>query len=441
MSYRWLTIISVLVVTASSCASYSPIPLPDRANLGQRLPASEVSLDMNAVAAVAVLNNPELQTARAKASVGEAQAFAAGLLPNPQVSASLDHPTNQQTGLVNGYTLGLSYDLQALLTHPAKAAAANAARDQAQLDLLWQEWQTIAEARNLYVQSLIGAAKQEFLVGADEKYAVLTTRSARALQAGDIALDQVTGDAAVLLDIRSRLGAARRITLQAQQGLHALMGLAPDTPVPLQALLLPDVPDREAVAHALGRVSQARPDLRALQAGYRSQEKILLKSVLSQFPNISVGFTKASDTSNVHTIGLGVSLNLPLFDQGQGEIAIQQATLAQLYAEYQARLDQTEGEAWRLWTEMTELTEEIRATEGLLPQLQTTAETAARAYESGDLTVSAYLTLLNTLLGAQAQFFDLKQSLWTDAIALSTVLGTQVDPRSGKDGAPRGAVP
>ena len=42
----------------------------------------------------------------------------------------------------------------------------------------------------------------------------------------------------------------------------------------------------------------SRPDLRALQFGYRSQEETLRKSVLSQFPSLTLGVGTANDTTN-----------------------------------------------------------------------------------------------------------------------------------------------
>ena len=437
MRFPFPLVTAALLLVLSGCATYSANPLPEKNDLNSTVPAPGApALDMDAVATVAVLNNPDLKAARAKARVAGAQAFAAGLLPNPQLTANLDHPTDHDVGLVNGYGLGLSYDLQALLTHPAAAAAANAARDQAELDLLWQEWQTVAQARTLYVQNIIATEKHGYLADAEQKYAAQAERSGRALQAGDITIDQAGTDLAVLLDIRSQLGEADRSALQADRSLHSLLGVAPDVRVPLQTLGTPEIPDRMTVDAALARLPQSRPDLRALQAGYRSQDELLFKAVLSQFPNISLGFTKARDTSDVHTTGFGVTLDLPLFDQGEGEIAIQNATRDQLRAEYQARLDQATGDAWRLWTEMQQLKAEIEDIEARLPQFQMTVDAVERSYQAGDLAVPTYFTMLNTLLTRQTELFDLKQSLWSDALALSSVLGTQVEPQGVKDSKP-----
>ena len=74
----------VAALFLAGCATYEPVPLPEKVDLADRLPGQVVQpLDMNAVATVAVLNNPDLKAARLKSGVAEAQAFAAGILPNP----------------------------------------------------------------------------------------------------------------------------------------------------------------------------------------------------------------------------------------------------------------------------------------------------------------------------------------------------------------------
>ncbi|MGH8276379.1 MAG: TolC family protein, partial [Steroidobacteraceae bacterium] len=117
------------------CALYSPQPLPRHDDLAADLPLAAVApLDMNGVATLAVLNNPGLKAARARMHVAAAQAFAAGILPDPQVNASADHPTDRVTSTsdprypeFNAYGLGLAIDLRALLTHPSLRKSADAA--------------------------------------------------------------------------------------------------------------------------------------------------------------------------------------------------------------------------------------------------------------------------------------------------------------------------
>ncbi len=418
----------ITALLLAGCATYEPVPLPERIDLADRLPGQVVQpLDMDAISTVAVLNNPDLRAARRKSGVAEAQAFAAGILPNPELTANLD-PASGGGSEVIGYGLGISYDIKNLIVQPAKVGAANAARDQARLNLLWQEWQTVAQARTLYVQRINAAEKRELFANLEERYATQADRSGRALQTGDATFDTAGIDLAALLDARSQLRTAERTGSQADYQLRTLLGLAPQVELPLRPLTLPPIPDRAAIDSALAKVAQTRPDLRALQLGYQSQEQTLRGSVLAQFPSLALGISRADDTTNVHTISLGATLSLPIFDRNQGDIAIQTATRAQLLSEYQARLDQTTGDAWKLWSEMQELAAAVREIEDRVPELQTASENAERAYMAGDLPALTYVTLQSAVLNRQSEISDLRQSLWNDAIALSSVLGTQIQP-------------
>jgi outer membrane protein TolC len=420
----------------SACATYAPLPLASRPDLARQLPDAAASpLDMTAAATIAVLNNPDLRAARATFGVAQAQAFAAGLLPDPQISYTGTFPTDGRLSAsdprypeVYGYGLDLAVDLRALLTHATARQAAHADYRQAQLALLWQEWQTVARARTLYVQQSIAAGRCALLSRAERTYALQAQRSARAQAAGNATLEQTSADQALLVDVRARLGTAERDLLAARHGLRALLGIAPGAAIALQPLPRPVVPARSEVEQALALLPQRRPDLAALAAGYRGQEARTRLAVLSQFPDISLGLSSARDNSDIHSVGVGVSLTLPLFDRGRGQIALQSATRLQLHAEYQARLDQAAGDVWQLWSQMNELQRRLSLLQAQLPGLQNSALEATRAYQAGQFPAASYLALIGADLAGQQTRSDLLQSLWTDSIALATVLGTQMQP-------------
>ena len=151
-------------------------------------------------------------------------------------------------------------------------------------------------------------------------------------------------------------------------------------------------------------------------------------AVLSQFPNVIVGISRARDVSDVHTLGGSVSLDLPIFDGSRGDIAIQKATRQQLWAEYQARLDQAAADVWKLWDEIHELRSELDDLDSRLPALQQGVGNSHRGFISGDFPAASYFISVNALLTAQSIRLVLLQSLWCDCFALATVTGTQVQP-------------
>lgn len=424
----------------TGCAHYSPEALPEKpddtgaasARVLERAP-----LDIDAVATLAVLNNPDLNAARARMRVSAAQAFAAGILPEPQMGASLDVPYDNVTSprdprypeyRAYGFTLGV--DLQALLTHSSRRASADAAYRQARQEMLWKEWQTIAQARALYVTRSLAEQRHALLLPAAEQYQLEAARSQRALDRHDRTLDDAGADEAALAAIRTQLGTADRDASQAQNSLRLLLGLGPDEPVPLKPLAGIVLPDRAEIAAAADRLAAMRPDLRALQEGYRSAEAQLRTAVLSQFPNVVLGYSRTRDVSDVHSNGGLLSFNLPIFDAARGDIAIQRATREELRAEYLARLDQARADIWSLWDDIVSLRTRLAELELELPILERGAANSRRGFAQGTVPAASYFVAVNALLTAQANRFDLQQALWDDAISLATLTGIEVHQSS-----------
>ena len=100
-----------------------------------------------------------------------------------------------------------------------------------------------------------------------------------------------------------------------------LLGLPTDSQIRLSKNLhLPAriiLPNRSLI----DGLEQRRLDLLALRYGYDSQEAAVRAVVLEQFPKITVGPTINRDTDNIRTTGFSLSIELPIFNRGQGKIA------------------------------------------------------------------------------------------------------------------------
>src|ERR1700716_1661500 len=176
------TLVLLLIFgTLTGCVSYQPRPLGTQSTLQtdvahitidrSQMPLPELvahefnaegGLGMTDIAMLAVVNNPDLKVARADARISHAQAFAAGLLPDPQFHFGLDFPHNAP-GTTTAFNLNLSEDILALIQHDATQKAAQAEARKTDLSLLWQEWQIIATARTLFVRVTQGQWLMEVL--------------------------------------------------------------------------------------------------------------------------------------------------------------------------------------------------------------------------------------------------------------------------------------
>jgi outer membrane protein TolC len=433
-------------VAITACSSYAPAPLPTRSDLANDLAGLVVApvatppqgwpaqhrfdpsdgLDSIEVATLAVANNPDLRAARAALGVSRAQAFAAGLLPDPQLSLTRDFPTSAGAGLTSAFNLGLSFDVSSLLTRPAAERAAKSELAGARLSLLWQEWQLIGQARLLFSRAMAADRGAALL---REQRTLLRARfeqAERALARGDMTIDAEAGYRAALDDIDRQLSELERARDRGLEDLNALLGLRAGTRLTLvedsSAAAVPPV-DAAAVAARLRELPQRRPDLLALRFGYAAQDQRLRQAILAQFPALNLGLTRARDTAGLQTRGFTLGLTLPVFNRNRGNIAIESATRARLRAEYQARLDAAQTEIERIVLGLPAQTERLRQVDAGLRFLVPAAEAARRAFRADAIDVLTYTSLQAAVLAKRQEAQALRQSITEQGIALQTLLG------------------
>jgi outer membrane protein TolC len=431
---------AALAVGVSGCAVYHSRPLPGTPDLRlapQRLevdvaklrvqPLKTIAIDASnglsplEVAVLTVLNSPDLAARRKAAKVSEAQVFAAGLLPDPQISASSDKPVSGPD-TQTAYSVGASLDLAGMLAAIYAHRSAKASARQADLDLLWAEWTDAQQARQLAETVLADEARAEVLRKVAAVAADRYARSTRALSHRDVTLQTNAADLAVKVDAETQLLTAEHDAGKARRDLNALMGLRADVILPLVPAPPSSGYDEAAVRQALASLADRRPDLLALKAGYASQDANLRKAILAQFPLNNIAAAYAKDPAGTSTEGLALTLALPILNGGRGEVRVQNATREQLRAEYQARLDQTDAEVRSAERERDSARRAAAQLGVNVPELEKLTGPALAAYDRGDLDSQTYLTLSQNVLSKRADLDDKSLAARLAEIALETAL-------------------
>ncbi|MGA7826392.1 MAG: TolC family protein [Geobacteraceae bacterium] len=442
-----LTILPLFLVMAG-CALYHPKPLATTPSFLNQVPRFIVKgklphtkstshpfnpddgLDMTEVTILAVANNPDLRAARDEQGIAASQLMAAGILPNPQLTAGIDHPFGVGPGYFNAFNLGLSYDIGTLVTRSAAIDSAQANSRNIYWSLLWQEWQVMQKARLLFIRSIEEDKMRHEMMAYRDLLADRYQRADRALQQGNMTIDAVSANLSELQSIQGRLAELERRHSQTRHDLNALLGLAPEVDLALtDSVELPTITDA-AVPGLLRQLPQRRPDLLALQAGYESQEAQVRKAVLAQFPALNVGLTRARDTSNINTYGFGVTLTLPLFDRNQGAIAVARATRRKLYDEYQARLNGAYSETKSLMAQIVLVQRQYQAVRDSLPALANVVEKAAKALASGNMEFATFTSIQSALYEKRLEALSLEQSLLEQKAVLQTLVGSDFSGNS-----------
>ena len=442
MKFRALLFLALF----SGCATYQSMTLPGSASLVHDVRQLKVDLasmpdaalashpfdpsdgfDMTEVAMLAVVNSPELRLARAEAGVTRAQAFSAGLLPDPQLALTRDSVLGNPAGATLAFTAGLTVDIAALLAHSSSKAAADAESRKSTLDLLWQEWQTVAKARLLFVK--LDAIGQAQAVLAQQR-TLLRRRldeAQGAVQRGLITNDAATPQFTAYEDANRQWSDQERQRNQAQHDLNALLGISPDALLTLVGTSDVAEMDADQVRTAIAESPRRRPDLLALQSGFEAQDDRYRGALRAQFPAITVGPTRGRDTSNVNTAGISLGISLPLFNRNRGNIAIESATREKLQVDYQQRLNATSIDSHRLLAEQAILQRQIADIDASLPMLAQAADRAGRAFEAHNIDALTLTNIEGAVLARRLERIAAQQALQEQAIALQALLGTHLN--------------
>lgn len=425
----------------AGCASYAPLPLkdgastldpPDMAALSQAAATIDrpylkpvaidlaQPLDPDAIAVIAVIANPDLKARRARAGISDAQAFAARLLPDPTLSIGVTPVLSGPDPFVD-LANALALDLNALRTRGVTIAAARSAADQVHLDLAWAEWQTAGQAR-LQAARILGLERSAALAAVTRSAAdAMLERTLRAAGRGDLAADQSNTARAAAFDAQDRQRTLDRDLAAARLELAKQLGLPPVTVIRLAPGTLPAPTLDAGSLFALARAR--RTDLKALEAGYASEEATLRKAVLDQFPTLGLTINGNRDSAGNTLLGPAVNFTVPLWNRNRGGIAIERATRAALKAEYDARLFQTRADIAAAVNGIGVARRQREALLRDLPAARHFAEASRQAADRGDLSQATAQTAEQALRDKQILLAQSEQDITEQTIALELLTG------------------
>lgn len=386
-------------------------------------------LSPDEAAVLAVLANPLLRAIRDQRGIAQAQLLSAGILPNPQLSTELDLPLNSpgEEKIIRGYNISIDWDVTSLITRQAKIDAAKAQLSSIDLDIAWQEWQAAQAARIAVFRQAV--LEQELAVAnqinerLEENLTIIRNAVEQQQKTGiDLAAAQAASDEA-----RTTALEITRDLQQQKLTLARLLGLPTDANIPLQHdIVLPTHLVVPSQAELLNNLEQCRIDLLALKRGYESQEATVRATVLSSFPKINLGINRARDTSDIHTIGPSIAIDLPIFDRNQGAIAVEKATRQKLFDEYVNRVFEARSDIAIALADIDALTKQIESAEDSLPVLVRLADAYKTAYESGSGDVLSFYAAQNDAGKKTIEIWKLKQALMEMHVGLEIAAGQYI---------------
>ena len=216
---------------------------------------------------------------------------------------------------------------------------------------------------------------------------------------------------------------------QEKAALKRIMGLPPDYDPDVQDNAF-SIPFNSSVMaqinHAPENIMSRRLDIMALRDACRSSDEHVRETVLSQFPKIGIGFTHAGDTGDVITTGPAVTLEIPLFDRRQGEIAMARAYRARAIDEYRARIFDAVSTAEEIKARIDCALAHYMKTERAAASRRNMVEMYREALLHGNADVLTYYQAMITLIKEKAALLDIKIGISELAVAMETATGTYI---------------
>lgn len=442
----------------SACASYEPRPLITRDELAalraRTLDAIRIEqghsgeqqrrdlafdltdgLDEAELVAVALTLNPSLRAKRLEIGEAEALLIGAGLWPNPEVGLALRPGIDGATGT------GIELDALFALLRPgerkARREVALARLDVVRAEIATEELQLVAQTRKARVTILAADENARLLEGEAalrEQALALLRRRKEIGEATDLDLLLVDLE---LVDMQRALREARAERLQARRALNEILGLPSSYEVDLTnaadglTFVVVETPSDEELDQ---RILTGRFDLQAKEARYRQAEEELRLAVARQYPNLRLGPSFERDVEGSKALGLGVGIEIPLFDRNQGEIAEKHAARERARADYVSTLHTARAAAFDARAEVERARTEVELQQrDVLPLIERTETLFEGAFQARELSIFEWITARTRALQARRELLLALVRYTADVAALDAALGVTPQMQPNKN--------
>jgi cobalt-zinc-cadmium efflux system outer membrane protein len=398
--------------------------------------AKELTVD--SAVQIALLNNRSLRATFEELGLSQAGLAAAARLPNPALSASVRWPHDTPHG--PNAEFGLSLPLLDALLLPARKHLARDELLQTQYHVSHAILELTAKVRRAAYAVLAEQTMRDRLqqiAGASDAAAGFAQKQ---FDAGNIPrLDLVRLQAAAQ---ESRLDLVRHTgELQlARESLNRLLGLASNQTDWRMGGALPALPTADDLPDDLEKLAQSnRLDLAARRAqAALAETRLDLKRKTRWLPGgLNLGADTERESGGGRLTGPNLSVELPLFDQGQPEIA-RLAALAR-----QTR-DQAEAMAAEVASE-TRAAQERLATarqadrlfqDQLLPSLRAAFQQTLLHYNAMELSVYELLAARREDLRAELESISARRDYWQARVELERAVGRRLPLTTAPSPAP-----
>lgn len=285
---------------------------------------------------VSLVNNPTLRAEYARLGIAAAEVYNAGRLSNPRFGAGIMF--SSESGAANQVTFGLAQSFTDILLLPSRSRIAKAEFELAKQEVGAVIVELAADVEAAYY-ALVGARQVSAMRNnIDTAAQVAATLAQRFYAAGNINILELTLEQSAASQARIEAMRAAAEEVAARNALNRLMGLRAGDGRWNTADRLPlPVPREDDFDDLIQLAWQTRLDL----AARRSEVELLADSlgVTREFRylgDLEVGLETERETDRSRITGPDLSVELPIFNTGEGRVALAEAMVDEAEARLQA---------------------------------------------------------------------------------------------------------
>ena len=313
-----------------------------------------IPLNANEAAQIALLNNPDLQATFEEIGISQADLVQAGLLKNPTFAASWRFP-DVAPGITDA-EYAVAEDFLDLVLKPLKTRIAKINLEATQERVTHEVIHLIGEVKTEFYTYQAGLQLEQrlTLIGHADQAAADLAKAQH--DAGNISDAAFLNQQAPVAGAQLSLTEARKQMIATREKLNRLMGLWGGEITWTASPKLPELPEIDPSLNHLEVLAIAhRQDLLALREETDSiGQALALKSNTRFLPaRINIGADTEKNPDGQRVTGPTLELDVPIFDQGQGEVA----KLAAQHRQFQRQL---QAMAVRIRSEVREARDMLR---------------------------------------------------------------------------------
>ncbi len=386
--------------------------------------AQPVTLDH--VVQVALACNPALAAQYARLGIANADAFEAGRLANPTLSLGVADSNADGGG--TKLSLGIAQNFTNLILRGPRTRLAEGEFLRAQQLLAGSVLELAADLKGAWFEWIGAHQVADARVAIAEAAAAAAELAGRFHAAGNMPARELARIDAEAVEARIAERAARRHVVHARIAVQRLLGVAGFEQVPAPEAIGEPLPAEEALADLRARADAQRLDLAATRGlvGLLADSAATTKRLrwLGEF-EVGIDYEREPDHSRL--LGPTLSIQLPLFQQGQGVLARAQSAQAWSEAE-RRRLTLEVATAVELAHEQVAAAR-ARVEDHRLRLLPQRAEVVARTQEEVNYMLRGVFELIDARIAeyeAAQGYFEALADYWIARSRLERAVGAEL---------------